>query len=574
MRYHVFALLFLGIMTGCSEPMTPNLKVDIGSDQDIYLGQSVTLTPLSSSEEAVMRWSLVEKPSNSKISIRNQQPLVFTPDVVGDYELEVKATLNTAKASDSVLISVTDNQLPLVEAGSDSSIFLGKSITLEGQASDPEKAALSILWSIKTKPSTSKLILSDTTKPSLRFQPDVAGDYELTLEASDELHKVQDTIHIFVETPDIPNRSPVVEAGSNQIIQLGSEVTLSGSASDPDGDTLVINWSWITRPANSTTNLSAASTLSPKFIPDQAGSLSTQLSVSDGSDTQVDTVTIQATAIENNAAPSISSIQAQSVLRDGTLEVPFTVSDEDLNTLDLNATSDNPSLIPNTRITLLGTGSSRKINLRPVASQTGQSTITLTATDQEGKSSQVSFVVDVLLPFQTTPVSLFSNSRASNDFGESVVLGDEVALVGSPRADQKMSDAGAVYIYQYNATTWQQKQIITATDGLSGDQFGASVALEGTTAIVGAPLADGNALDTGAAYIYTFNGSSWQQTQKLLPEDGVTNDQFGYSVSLSGNFLAIGSYQHGQHGAVYLFAKSANNWSFLKKLIPVSSEYK
>ena len=82
---------------------------------------------------------------------------------------------------------------------------------------------------------------------------------------------------------------------------------------------------------------------------------------------------------------------------------------------------------------------------------------------------------------------------------------------------------------------------LTASDGAEDDNFGIAVSISGEYAIVGADN-DDNGHWSGSAYIFHFDGTSWVEQQKLLPYDGVTDDLFGRSVSIDGNYVIVGSY--------------------------------
>jgi FG-GAP repeat len=100
---------------------------------------------------------------------------------------------------------------------------------------------------------------------------------------------------------------------------------------------------------------------------------------------------------------------------------------------------------------------------------------------------------------------------------------------------------------------------LVAADGVSGDGFGASVALSGSTLVVGSPYSAG----VGGVYIFTGSGATWTQIAKLTASDGTAGSQFGYAVALSGNTVAVGAPQQGGEtgGAVYLFVEPAEGWA-------------
>ena len=84
---------------------------------------------------------------------------------------------------------------------------------------------------------------------------------------------------------------------------------------------------------------------------------------------------------------------------------------------------------------------------------------------------------------------------------------------------------------------------LRADDNQSNDEFGYSLNLSGSRLLVGAPKADANGTDSGAAYIFEQNGSGWNQTAKLSPSGLSAGDEFGYSVSLANNLAFVGARQ-------------------------------
>jgi len=109
-------------------------------------------------------------------------------------------------------------------------------------------------------------------------------------------------------------------------------------------------------------------------------------------------------------------------------------------------------------------------------------------------------------------------------------------------------------------------------DGASdfNDWFGLSIAIDGDTAIVGAPLDKNQGeYSYGAAYIYVRNGAGWTLQQKL---SGLTRfAQFGTSVAISGDTVVVGSTYVQPHGAAYVYVRSGTVWSLQQELIPTSA---
>ena len=161
-----------------------------------------------------------------------------------------------------------------------------------------------------------------------------------------------------------------------------------------------------------------------------------------------------------------------------------------------------------------------------------------------------------------------SDGAAYDNFGLSVALKGSTILVGSPQATiGGNAGQGALYVFAESNGTWSQVQKLTASDGAANSNFGESVALNGSTALIGANNATvkGHSFQ-GAAYIFTESNGTWSQVQKLTASDGAANSNFGSAVALNGSTALIGAdgstvggntYQ----GKAYLFMESGGNWS-------------
>src|SRR5210317_1456169 len=163
---------------------------------------------------------------------------------------------------------------------------------------------------------------------------------------------------------------------------------------------------------------------------------------------------------------------------------------------------------------------------------------------------------------------------ASDLFGWSVSISGDYAIVGSPGEDTGASSAGAAYIYTRSGTTWGNEQKILGET--AGDNFGKSVSISGDYAIVGSPDEDTGASSAGAAYIYTRSVTTWGNEQKILGE--TAGDYFGYSVSISGDYAIVGApYDDtgaSSAGAAYIYTRSGTTWGNEQKLLgEVASDF-
>ncbi len=137
-----------------------------------------------------------------------------------------------------------------------------------------------------------------------------------------------------------------------------------------------------------------------------------------------------------------------------------------------------------------------------------------------------------------------SDPEQVDGFGFSVSLDGDRALIGSTKSDAPpVFNTGAAYVFGYDAKTsqWTEQQKLTASDGGSGDKFGASVSLQGDMAIVGASLDDDYANGSGSAYIFTLDETEWSETAKLRYQEVQGVHAFGGSVSTDGEHVLVGA---------------------------------
>ena len=149
-----------------------------------------------------------------------------------------------------------------------------------------------------------------------------------------------------------------------------------------------------------------------------------------------------------------------------------------------------------------------------------------------------------------------SDGTSSDLFGRSVDISGTNALVGTTGEDDNGSLSGSAYIFeQQQDGSWLETAKLLASDGASDDLFGDSVAISGTTALIGAYRDDDDGTDSGSAYIFEQQqDGSWLETAKLRASDGVSSDFFGLSVAISGNTALIGVYRDNAYrGSAYIF---------------------
>jgi uncharacterized repeat protein (TIGR01451 family) len=193
--------------------------------------------------------------------------------------------------------------------------------------------------------------------------------------------------------------------------------------------------------------------------------------------------------------------------------------------------------------------------------------------DENGSDSGSAYVFDFDGSTWSETAKLTASDGAALDhFGWSVSLLGDRALIGAYRDEDNGFLSGSAYVFDFNGTSWSETDKLTANDGAAGDEFGYSVSLSGDRALIGAYLDDDNGTNSGSAYVFDFNGTSWSETDKLTASDGAASDNFGWSVSLSGDRALIGANRDDDRGtdsgSAYVFDFSGTSWSETSKLTP------
>ena len=155
-----------------------------------------------------------------------------------------------------------------------------------------------------------------------------------------------------------------------------------------------------------------------------------------------------------------------------------------------------------------------------------------------------------------------SDAAADDEFGYSVAVSGNTAVVGARHDDDAGTLSGSAYLF--DVTTGSQLYKLTASDAAAVDLFGTSVAISGNTAVVGAEGDDDVGSSSGAAYL--FDVTTGNQLYKLTASDIWASDKFGISVAISGNVAIVGAYGNSDagltSGSAYLFDVSTGNELF------------
>jgi hypothetical protein len=172
--------------------------------------------------------------------------------------------------------------------------------------------------------------------------------------------------------------------------------------------------------------------------------------------------------------------------------------------------------------------------------------------------------ISVRAQHPTTYLSVPQQTGAHDAYGSSVSIGENTVVVGAPMTDITHLDNGAVWIYPINNTTLGTPQkLLPPTYQVTGC-FGNEVALQGNHLLIGAYGINNKAPGSGVVYYYHFNGSQWELLQTLSASDAGGGDRFGHSIAIDGNTAVIGApgSSNSRHpGKAYIFRLNNMTWT-------------
>ena len=163
-----------------------------------------------------------------------------------------------------------------------------------------------------------------------------------------------------------------------------------------------------------------------------------------------------------------------------------------------------------------------------------------------------------------------SDAASGDQFGSSVSISGDYAIVGAGHDDNVGFRSGSAYIFVRDGQGWTEQAKLTAAAAAAFDQFGSSVSNSGDYAIVGAWGDDDGGSSSCSAYIFVRDGQSWTEQAKLTAGDAVGDDNFGFSVSINGDYTIIGA-EHdddggSKSGSAYIFVRDGQSWTEQAKL--------
>ncbi|MEI7658278.1 MAG: hypothetical protein WCK33_09465, partial [Phycisphaerae bacterium] len=270
-------------------------------------------------------WTQVSGPAVTLSGASTATPSFTAPEGLTNTAIVLQCTVSdgTNTTVDTVTVNVNrDNDAPSVDAGATQTVDEGDVVTLAATASDPEGQGLAYAWTQVSGPAVT-LSGASTATPSFTAPEGLANTaIVLQCTVSDGTNTTVDTVTVTVNAD---NDAPAVDAGSNQTVDEGDVVTLAATASDPESQGLTYAWTQVSGPA---VTLSNASTATPSFTAPEGlatTAIVLQCSVSDGTDTAIDTVTITVNAHDD--APSVDAGSDRSARHGEVVSLAATASD-------------------------------------------------------------------------------------------------------------------------------------------------------------------------------------------------------------------------------------------------------
>ncbi len=540
----ILLIIFVGfIFTSCSSDNSEleealaagndEPTVNLGDEQSVELDDTVQLNANKlfdpDGKSLDYSWEFIETPPGSKTSLSAQdvEMPTFIADIVGIYKIRLTVYNGIESKSYEIEITAkevsgtnnTTNTVPVANAGDNFTVTVNNEVNLNGNKSfdaDPEdQAILTYSWHIESGPDNYTATLINSTSAEPTFTPDEAGFYEISLTVNDGKDSHTDTIIVTASTGPVPNNAPVAIAGDNQVMTLGSAITLNGTgSSDPDGgDTLEYLWEIIPFSSNAFLNNSAIA--EPQFTADMAGTYEIRLTVDDGSASNSDTVTITV-----NTLPVASAGANQAVALNDTV------------TLDGSGSSDLDS---GDTITYLWAFVSRPDG--SMMTLTNATTVNPTFSADVAGTFEIQLTVSDTKASHTDTVSITTlNTVPVANAGEDqfVVLSSDVTLYGSGSLDEDREPL--TYLWAF--ITRPPGSMTTLTNATTvNPTFTADVA---GTYEIRLTVSDTKASHTNTVLITTLNTvpiADAGNSAKVLYNSSVTLDGGG-SSDTDGNVLS------------------------------------
>lgn len=163
-----------------------------------------------------------------------------------------------------------------------------------------------------------------------------------------------------------------------------------------------------------------------------------------------------------------------------------------------------------------------------------------------------------------------SDGSSGDQFGCSAALQGDVLVIGANLDDDFGGESGSAYVFEKSGKEWIEKAKLLANDGRESDQFGTSVAIFGDSALVGSPRNHAGNAQSGAVYAFENTQGAWEARDKLIDVRGAGGDGFGQNIALWGDTAVIAAprnnWRRDKAGAAFVFQRIDGNWTQEAKL--------
>lgn len=291
-----------------------------GPNRTVVPGSSVSLNGAGScdvdGDPLIFSWNLILQPAGSTATLIGADTFSpsFTADQPGTYVAQLIVNDGANDSNPASVTITTGDTAPVANAGLAQVVSVGTLAQLNGaRSSDVNGDLLSYQWALISIPAGSTAKLSSTTAVNPTFTVDVAGTYIAQLIANDGRFNSAPATVVITTDALVP---PIANAGLSQTVTVGGTVSLNGSGMDPQGLLLAYQWSLIAKPTGSTATLSDATSASPSFFADVAGTYLAQLVVNNGS---LSSTAATSAITTSNTPPVADAGPNQNVLVDATV---------------------------------------------------------------------------------------------------------------------------------------------------------------------------------------------------------------------------------------------------------------
>jgi hypothetical protein len=429
-----------------------------GTNQTVTtLPATITLNGAGSSDTnghpLTYLWSLTTIPPGSTATLGSTTAVgpTFVADKDGTYVATLVVNDGVLSSKPST-VTISENTPPVANAGTNQTMVpIGSKVTLNGSGStDLDGDPLTYQWSLITLPSpNSKAVLSSATLVNPTFVADLPGNYVAQLIVADNLvPSTPVTVQITTNQPLIP----VANAGPNQSVAEGTLVSLNGTGStDPQNFQLTYSWSLTNVPAGSKASLTGATTATPTFLADLAGTYVAQLVVNDGygsSDPALpgSTVTISS-AKQAPQLPIASAGPAQSVAVGATVTLNGSGSSDPQNATPLTYSWSLISAPPNSLAVLKNPTT---VSPTFVADMAGAYVAQLIVTDS---LTLVSSPATVMITVPSTPPIILQSGVQVSVGGQGTLNVSLPSVPASPVFVNLTISNGSIAAFSGNSTT-------------------------------------------------------------------------------------------------------------------------